>query len=319
MAFRLDDRWIWDFWFAQDDDGLVHVFYLFAPKSLGHPELRHQSARIGHAVSSDLVSWSDLGPALPPAPAGAGDDRASWTGSIVRDHDGTWRMYYSGISERENGRFQRVVLATSADLLHWERADLCLEADRRWYEPQDFRDPWVLWDAEARLWRMYVCARSRSGPPDGRGAIALLTSTDLRTWEPGPPVTVPGEFRQMEVPQIVPAGRRLALLFCLGDTDHSAVRLGRGVAREYGTHAMYGDRLGGPFTLHGDAFLSGDNGPSLYAGRAVRHADRWWFVAWDRVDASGDFVGALSDPYPLAVVDDTLLVDFGAPRRTPMT
>ena len=67
--------------------------------------------------------------------------------------------------------------------------------------------------------------------------------------------------------------------------------------------------------LEGDEFLSGDNGPSMYAGRAIEHAGRWWFLAWDRLDVAGDFVGALSDPFPLDVDDDTLVVDFGKPVR----
>ncbi len=311
--FALETHWVWDFWFAVDEErGEVHLFHLRAPRSLGDPERRHQNARVGHAVSRDLRTWTDLGEALPPAPTGAVDDRASWTGSVVRDPDGTWRMFYTGLSEAEDGRIQRVTCATSADLHTWQRTDLRLEADRRWYEPQDWRDPWVAWDADASLWRMYVCATEAGpGPADGRGVLAMLTSPDLDHWEAGPPVVAPGEFRQMEVPQLVPSGSRCALLFCSGDMDHSAVRLGRGAAPEYGTHVVYGDSPAGPFRLDGDAFLSGDNGPSLYAGRAIRHDGRWWFLAWQRLDASGAFIGALSDPYALDVVDDALVVDFG--------
>lgn len=310
MSLRFEDRWTWDFWFAEDA-GEVHLFYLYAPKSLGDPELRHQNARIGHAVSADLVTWTDLGPALPEAPAGAADDRASWTGSVVRDPAGLWRMFYTGISEAEDGTLQRVITATSPDLVTWQRGELSLEADARWYEPLDWRDPWLEWAEDSETWHMYLCARVNHGPSDGRGVIGHLTSPDLETWTTLPPVSAPGELRQLEVPQVVPCGSRLAMLFCASDIDHSAVRLGRGVAREYGTHVLYGDRLDGPFVLEGDPFLSGDNGPSMYAGRAIEHAGRWWFLAWDRLDAAGDFVGALSDPFPLDVVDDTLVVDFG--------
>ena len=311
--FRREDAWVWDFWFAVPDpaDGEVHLFYLFAPRSLGDPELRHQHAQIGHAVTRDLRTWHDLGAVLPPAVPGAPDDRASWTGCCVRDHDGRWRMIHTGIAEAEDGRVQRVIEATSDELVTWERTELCLSADERWYEPQDWRDPWVLWDAEAGLWRMYVCARSSSGPPDGRGVIGQATSPDLSTWTVGPPVASPGELRQLEVPQVVPCGSRLAMLFCANDTDHTAERLGRGARPEYGTHVLYGDSLDGPFSLEGDDFLSGDNGPSLYAGRAIEHAGRWWFLAWSRLDDTGAFVGALSDPFPLDVVDDRLVIDFG--------
>ncbi len=318
MSLRSETHWSWDFWFARDGAD-VHLFYLTAPQSLGDPELRHQHARIGHAVSRDLVTWTDLGAALPPAPPDALDDLASWTGSVVRDPAGGWRMFYTGLSSHDEGAVQRVIDAWSADLHTWRRGELRLEADPRWYEHQDWRDPWVEWDPGSQVWRMYVCAtaadRRGAGPADGRGVVAQLTSVDLDSWVAGPPVATPGEFRQMEVPQIVPCGPRWALLFCANDIDHSTARLARGAAPEYGTHVLYSDSLAGPFELEGDAFLSGDNGPSLYAGRAIEHAGRWWFLAWHRLDDLGAFVGGLSDPFPLDVVDGSLVVDFGARAR----
>jgi beta-fructofuranosidase len=314
MSLRSETHWNWDFWFAQDG-GDVHLFYLTAPRSLGDPELRHRNARIRHAVSTDLVQWTDLGPALPPAPSDAMDDLASWTGSVMRDPAGGWRMFYTGLSTHDDGAVQRVIEAFSDDLHTWRRGGLRLEADPRWYEPADWRDPWVQWDPDARLWRMYVCATASGRPgagPHGRGVVAQLTSADLDGWTVGPPVAAPGEFRQMEVPQVVPCGTRFALLFCANDIDHSPARLARGASPEYGTHALYSDSLAGPFLLEADEFLSGDNGPSMYAGRAIEHAGRWWFLAWDRLDEHGGFVGGLSDPFPLDVVDGSLVVDFGA-------
>ncbi|HEX7266280.1 MAG TPA: hypothetical protein VF256_02510, partial [Streptosporangiaceae bacterium] len=60
----------------------MHVFFLHAPRDLGHPDLRHHHAQIGHAVSQDLRSWEVLPTAVGPGPPGAFDDRATWTGSV---------------------------------------------------------------------------------------------------------------------------------------------------------------------------------------------------------------------------------------------
>lgn len=49
--------WVWDFWLA-DDGRQHHIFFLNAPKTLGDEQRRHRAARIGHAVSEDLVTWS---------------------------------------------------------------------------------------------------------------------------------------------------------------------------------------------------------------------------------------------------------------------
>ena len=48
----------------------MHVFFLHAPRDLGHPDLRHHHAQIGHAVSQDLRSWEVLPTAVVQAFAG---------------------------------------------------------------------------------------------------------------------------------------------------------------------------------------------------------------------------------------------------------
>ena len=232
---RLDGRWVWDFWFAEDG-GLTHVFYLQAPRSLGDPERRHRNARLGHAVSSDLVSWEVLPDPLPIGPAGAWDDLATWTGSIIRGPDRTWSLFYTGCSTRDDGLVQRIGLATSADLLHWERfgeAPLIV-ADPRWYElldldswhDQAWRDPWVMEDPEGNGYHALITARARSGDPAGRGVIAHAVSPDLRSWEVRPPFDLPAGFGQLEVPQVVVADGHPILAFCAGAQDVARIPAG---------------------------------------------------------------------------------------------
>ena len=134
---RLEDRWVWDWWLA-DDGSRFHVFYLQAPKALGDQHLRHRNATVGHAVSDDLRDWHILPDALRPGPAGTWDDIATWTGSTIF-HAGTWHMFYTGTSTAEGGRVQRIGLATSPDLVAWTKhpRNPLFEADPRWYEIED--------------------------------------------------------------------------------------------------------------------------------------------------------------------------------------
>ena len=305
---RLPGHWLWDFWFAGDGED-VHVFYLHAPRDLGHPDLRHGHARIGHAVSRDLRDWEVLPTALSPGPPGAFDDQATWTGSVLQA-GGRWHMFYSGISTREDGRVQRVGLATSEDLLGWERQLVLVEADPRWYETRRehprgeefWRDPWVFADPGGDGFHMVVCARARQGPPDGRGVLGHAWSADLRTWEARPPLSAPGEFRQLEVPQLVRVGGAWRALFSAWWTDHSAARLAReGVVAEGGTHYLVAAGPLGPYVLDRDDFLLGDPRVSFYAGRALHHRGAWWLFAWRHVDGQGRFFGELSDPMALTV------------------
>ena len=88
------DRYVWDFWVVSHE-GRYHLFHLQAPRDLPDPELRHGLASVGHAVSTDLIHWKNLGTALGPGPAGEWDDRAIWTGSVV-EKDGLFYMFYTG-------------------------------------------------------------------------------------------------------------------------------------------------------------------------------------------------------------------------------
>jgi len=81
MAFQLPDSWVWDFWVV-DDGEQYHLFFLYASRALGDPELRHHRASIGHAVSADLRSWHRVADALVPSDPPAFDDLATWTGSV---------------------------------------------------------------------------------------------------------------------------------------------------------------------------------------------------------------------------------------------
>ncbi len=237
-VLRFRDTWTWDFWLAVDGNGgdeRHHAFFLQAPKSLRDPNLRHAHATIGHAVSTDLRTWTrTIG-----VPSGSGlfdgprenafDDLAQWTGSTVRDPQMLWRTYYTGISGAEGGLVQRVGMATSSDLLSWKKlpefATLC--ADGRWYEKlgesfwphEAWRDPWVFADPGGG-WHMIVTARANSGDPQERGVLGHLHSVDLTHWETLPPLTAPGAgFGVLEVPQIHEIDGRTVLIFSCADED----------------------------------------------------------------------------------------------------
>ena len=132
---RLADAWTWDFWLA-DDGRSYHLYFLKAPRHIGHPDQRHWNASIGHATSPDLADWTVVSDAITPSGGPAFDDIATWTGSVVRGRDGTWFMFYTGVGPADGAPRQRIGLATSADLHHWSKhpGSPVLESDSRWYE-----------------------------------------------------------------------------------------------------------------------------------------------------------------------------------------
>jgi beta-fructofuranosidase len=311
VTLSLGDRWIWDFWLVAAN-GVAHAFYLQAPSALGDPEARHWNVSIGHAVSSDLVRWHVLPDALAPASFGEWDDYTTWTGSIV-EHEGRWHLLYTGTSLADDGLVQRVGLATSADLTTWHRhgAAPVLEADPRWYAGLDtsdwhdlaWRDPWVLPDPAGDGFHAYVTARS-ADPGDrlARGVVGHARSLDLVAWEPGPPVTAPMGFGQMEVPQMIELDHRWYLLF---SSDTSTQHPDRHAELPgTGTYYLVGESPEGPFDPATLGVLVADSGGSSYAGKLFQHDGELAFLAWQGPISGGAFRGGIADPVSVHVARD---------------
>lgn len=321
---ELPDRWVWDFWHVRDDDGLEHLFFLSAPRSLAEEGLRHWHVTIGHATSTDLVDWTVHDDAFGPGPEGAFDDYTTWTGSIVR-HDGRWRMLYTATNRAEDGKVQRVGLATSDDLSTWERhPEPVLEADPGFYEKLDldawhdeaWRDPWVF-EGPDGWWHCYLTARLPGhlvdARPRSRGVVGHARSRDLVTWEQLPPVTAPMDLGQLEVPQLVELGGRWHLLFCSDvETQDARARI---ELPGTGTFHLVADDPLGPFDGPPRP-LEVDWPACTYAGRIIEDADGVpWFLAWERADQDHGFVGRITDPRRVEVGDDGALT-LGPTRRS---
>lgn len=300
MTLRLVDSWVWDSWYVTTGS-VHHAFYLKASRALDDPERRHRNVVVGHAVSDDLVTWTELADALAPSDPPAFDDWTTWTGSIVPDGDG-WRMFYTGSSHSDDGLVQRIGSATSTDLTTWAKDpdDSVLEADVRWYEKRSrdwhdeaWRDPYVYRQPD-QTWAMLVTARSPEGDPYDRGVIGFCTSTDLRSWTVEPPVTAPGAgFGQLEVPQVAMVDGVPTLVFSCGLREMSTSardRHGQG-----GVFSVTGPTLAGPFDISTAVRFPH---PSLYAGRLLLHAGRWHLIGFRNIE-KGRFHGELLDPIPV--------------------
>lgn len=316
MALRLPDQWVWDFWLTRRRDEF-HVFYLQAPRALGDPARRHHNASIGHAVSADLHRWRVLPDAVGPGSDGSWDDLATWTGSVIA-RDGQWHMLYTGVNRSEHGLIQRIGLATSDDLVHWRKhpGNPVVEADGRWYElldldrwrDQSWRDPWLF--AENGEVHVLITARSKEGSADGAGVVAQARSNDCIDWDVLPPLTAPGDFAQVECPQLVVVNdRRLILFSCLAE-DHSPMRRQRTArAGVTGTFLFERRDADGPFRPSDEPIASSNSalGP-LYAGKLVEaESDEWRFLAF-RGAGDRNFVGELTDPLPVRVDADAVQV-----------
>lgn len=306
----IPDAWVWDFWLA-DDGEQFHIFFLNAPKSLGDEHRRHRHARIGHATSSDLMTWNQQSAPFDVGAPGSFDETATWTGCVVRGDDGLWRMFYTGSrflgAEPDYANIETVGVAVSTDLEHWEkRPRPVTSADPRWYETYEpggwkeeaWRDPWVFRDPAGAGWHMLVTARANHGALDDRGVIGHAFSSDLENWEVLPPLSVPGSgFAHLEVPQIARVDGQWMLFFSCPVDALSAGHAARGT--DVGSWALPIDSLTGSYDV---ARAEPVTSSELYAARAVQlRRGGWALMGFVNSPAGEPFPGIVSDPVPLAL------------------
>ena len=300
----LPDHWTWDFWIA-DTGTEFHVFFLRASRALHDPERRHRRASIGHAVSTDLRSWTVLADAVVTSDGPAFDDLATWTGSVVRDPGGGWRMFYTGVAREDDGLRQRIGAAVSEDLAVWHKdaETPVLDPDPAYYETlgrsswqdQAWRDPWVYQDPDGDGWHMLVTARSLDGAAHDRGVVGHARSTDLLHWSVQPPLSGNAGFGQLEVLQFHRVEGRGVVVFSCLHAELGEERAASGTTGGVWTVPCEDPRAGVDV---GSATLLTDD--RLYAGRLVDDRDgRTMLLAFHHTAADGDFAGGLSDPIPV--------------------
>ncbi|RMB60198.1 glycoside hydrolase family protein [Tessaracoccus antarcticus] len=306
MGLVLEDKWVWDSWSIDDQQGCHHLFYLQAHRSLGDPHLRHMNPSVGHAVSDDYRTWDVLPDALAPRRTPGWDDRTTWTGSVVEGPSGRYHLFYTGTSNVEDATVQRIGRADSDDLIQWERFgdDPLLEADPRWYEKYDgtnwhdeaFRDPWVVPDPDGNGWHMLITARSREGDAFSRGVVGYAWSPDLDTWEVRPPLSRPGKFGQLEVLQYVELDGVPHLVFSCAEGElHPDLHI---AGQGGGVWLVPGETLLGPWNLNRARRVDHD---SLYAARVITDGDGEQRLLGFSDEVDGEFVGELLDPVDIVL------------------
>ena len=166
-------------------DGEYHLFYQHNPYSWQWGNMHW-----GHAVSSDLVHWTELGDALYP------DDMGTmWSGSAVVDWENTSgfgtgeeppivSIYTAagGTSSRSAGRPFTQCLAYSNDRGRtWTKyAGNPVVGEMK----KGTHDPKVVWHAPTRRWVMALYVHDNE--------YAILTSPDLKQWTQTDTLMLPG-------------------------------------------------------------------------------------------------------------------------------
>ena len=172
------------------EGGWFHLFYIRINFLAPHPDSTQND--FGHAISQNLTDWFHLDPVLP-VRAGEWDDVHVWAPSIIRQ-DGVYYMFYTGVTlpEGHSNWYQRIGVATSTDLLEWQRYDEQVFdanhvpwalADSSRFEGCQFRDPCVIEDPEdSGRWLMYYATTPRAAPSQLIVGVGT-NQTGLSPWQ----------------------------------------------------------------------------------------------------------------------------------------
>ena len=293
LHFTAASGWINDPHGITFHGGVYHLFHQYVPDS----SVWAPSCHWGHAVGGDLLTWEHRSVAIAP---GDGDD-GIWTGSLVRDVDGSARILYTSVVQPGIG-IGRIRVATPEDgsWTAWIKGDVLIEA------PADldliaYRDPFVMRDGDG--WRMFVGAADSTGL-----AMALTyTSADLENWDYAG-VALSRSTHETEpvwtgalweCPQFFEIEGRWIMVSSIWDDDvlHHA---GYGIGQL--TDGRFEADSWGQLSF-GDSYYA----PSFFRDRAGRPCLIFWMRGVS--DPDQGWASCLSLPYVLSVQGDRLVAE----------
>ncbi|XP_006651789.2 beta-fructofuranosidase, insoluble isoenzyme 3-like [Oryza brachyantha] len=175
--------------------GVYHLFYQYNPKAAVWGNIVW-----AHAVSTDLVNWVMLDPAI--YPTGPFDENGCWSGSATVLPDGTPVIMYTGI-DADGRQVQNVAYPKDlADpyLREWVKPDYNpVIAPDAGVNATAFRDPTTAWQGPDGVWRLVIGTKDNH-----RGFAALYRSRDFRHWAPARRALHSGDTGMWECPDFYP-------------------------------------------------------------------------------------------------------------------
>ena len=252
-------------------------------------------------TSSDLVHFHDHGPVL----LRGGEEEQDlyvFTGCCIRAGE-EYMIFYTGHNPhlREKGLpEQKILRATSRDLLHWKKDRDFVFAAPDWLEMHDFRDPFVFYDEERKEYCMLIAGRLKNGDPSSaRGVTLLACSPDLTHWEvEKEPFYAPHAYFTHECPDLFRIGDWWYLVFSeFTDRIVTTYRMSRS-----------------PFGPWVSPKINSFDGHAFYAAKSVSDGKRRILFGWncikqdERDDAPWQWGGTIIPHEIVQLPDGTLAV-----------
>lgn len=182
-------------------DGVYHVYYC--------KRYRNGKTGWGHLSTRDLLNWEEHpDPFVPGA--------TTKTGCVLWA-EGRFHAYF--VVKNEKGWEMRHSSSEDGEQFPMP-GDFCFAPDERYENGKLWRDPAVIYDEKAGLYRMVFCAKSAEQPVPNcfGGGIGYAESRDLIQWELKDPLELPEVATSVECPELFPYEDRWVLLYFWHDT-----------------------------------------------------------------------------------------------------
>ena len=204
LYYQFPDTWFGDCM----PFGYKDKFFLYHQRDTRKPGPFGEPFGWDLATTSDFVAYQDCGVAVPRG-TDEEQDQFIFAGSVF-EAEGKFHIFYTGYNRDypAQGKASQVLMhAVSDDLYHWTKTQEALTfCPQEGYDPDDWRDPFVIWNEEAQEYLLILGARKIGPKTEQTGRTVKFTSKDLKNWEFQGDFWAPGLYTMHEMPDLFKIG-----------------------------------------------------------------------------------------------------------------
>jgi beta-fructofuranosidase len=188
--------------------GAGNEFYLYHQRDTRKPCPFGEPFGWDLSTTSDFVHYEDRGVAVPRG-SDEDQDQFIFAGSVF-EAEGRYHIFYTGYNRDypDMGKPSQVLMhAVSDDLLSWTKTSEALTiSPQEGYDPDDWRDPFVVRDEERDEYLLILGARKKGPKTRQSGRTVYFTSRDLNNWEFHGDFWAPDLYTMHEMPDLFQIG-----------------------------------------------------------------------------------------------------------------
>ena len=244
-----------------------HLFYLYFQKDTRNPVPFGDPFGWELATTKDFVNYQSYGEVLKKGTEEA-EDQFIYAGSVFENQKGQIRAFYTGFNRNfisQDRSSQVLMKAASENGIDWQKKGLAQElAPQPGYDPDNWRDPNIVWDENAEQYLLVIGTRLKSDVKEKTGRLVYYTSKDCQNWTFKGDFWAPGMYTMIEMPQLFKEHDWWYLVYSEYDLEKT-------------THYAMSKNIMGPWTIPvQDTF----NGRAYYAARTATNGKERFLFGW---------------------------------------